>query len=146
MIKKIKKYLVTPYFFNPSFSFKLKVSVLFGVFFLFLYIFKPFYISFYPEIIFEFTLGIGLISFSGILFFLTVSPLLFKKFFSEDTWTIGKNILFIFIGIVFISYAVYFFGETCKTPYNYIRLSYFQYLFYSIMVAIIPFLFFISFN
>lgn len=147
MIKKLKKYLATPYFFNPSFIFKLKVSTLFGGFiFLFLYIFQPFYISFYPEIIFEFTLGIGLITFVGILFFLTVSPLIFKKFFNEDTWTIGKNILFILIGIFFMSSVIYYFGETFKAPYNYKTLSYFQYLFYSIMVAIIPSIFFISYN
>ena len=147
MIKKLKDYLATPYFFNPSFIFKLKVSVLFGGFvFLFLYVFQPFYISFYLEIIFEFTFGIGLITFAGILLFLTVSPLLFKKFFNEDTWTIGKNILFIIIGIVFMSYAIYYFGETFKARYNYMSLNYFQYLFYTVMVAIIPCVFFISFN
>lgn len=147
MIQKLKNYLATPYFFNPSFIFKLKVSAVFGGFvFLFLYIFQPFYISFYPEIIFEFTLGIGLIIFLGILFFLTISPLLFKKFFNEDSWTIGKNILFIIIGIFFMSYAIYYFGETFKASYNYKKLTYFQYLFYSIMVAIIPCIFFISYN
>lgn len=147
MLKKLKEYLDTPYFFNPSFNFKLKVSIIFGGFiFLFLYVFQPFYISFYTEIILEFTLGISLIAFAGILFFLTISPLIFKKFFNEDNWTIGKNILFIIIGIVFMSYAIYYFGETFKAPYNYISLSYFQYLFYSIMVAIIPCVFFISFN
>ena len=147
MIKKLKNYLTTPYFFNPNFIFKFKVSFLFGSFvFLFLYIFQPFYISFYPEIIFEFTLGIGIITFIGILFFLTLSPIVFKRYFNEDNWTIGKNIFFILIGILFISSAIYYFGETVKTPYNYKRLNYFQYLFYSVLVSIMPCVFFITYN
>ena len=53
-----------PYYFNPTIKFKLKISFYHGLFlFLFLYIFKPFYLIEFEVIVLKYTLGIGIVAF-----------------------------------------------------------------------------------
>lgn len=143
-MKNIFSWLSTPYYFNPSTKFKLKVSFSFGLFvFLFLYIFRPFYLSQFQIIILEYTIGIGLISFLGTFILLFIPPFLFKNYFNEDNWTLGRNIFLIVFGILFIGTFLWYFGEMYKEPYNLRKLSLLEYLTYTFLVTSLPVLFFI---
>ena len=59
------------------------------------------------DIILHYTFGIGFISFLSTFFFLYVPALCFKKYFNEDKWTIGKNLLLIIIGIFITGIYIY---------------------------------------
>lgn len=146
-MKNILKWLSKPYFFNPSKKFKLKVSFYHGLFvFLFLYIFRPFYLSLFDIIILEYTLGIGIIAFFATFIILYFPPLIFKKYFNEDNWTIGKNLFLMAIGITFIGVLLWYFSEMYKEPYNLKKITLLQFLFYTFLVSLIPLTFFIFIN
>jgi hypothetical protein len=146
-MKKIISWLSTPYFFNPSKKFKLKVSFYHGLFiFLFLYIFKPFYLAQFEIIILEYTIGIGTIAFLATFMILYFPPLIFKEYFNEDNWTIGRNLFLMAIAITFIGILLWYFGEMYKEPYNLKKLSLLQFLFYTFLVSLIPLTFFIFIN
>ncbi|AUC85754.1 hypothetical protein CW731_10845 [Polaribacter sp. ALD11] len=140
-------WLSNPYYFNPSIKFKLRISFFHGAFiFLFLYIFRPFYLSQIEVIIIEYTLGIGIIAFLGTFFVLYIPALIFKDYFNEDNWTIGKNILLMAIGVTSIGIVLWYFGEIYKKPYNLIKISLLEFLFYTFLVSLIPLTFFIFIN
>ena len=114
-MKKIISWLSTPYFFNPSKKFKLKVSFYHGLFiFLFLYIFKPFYLAQFEIIILEYTIGIGTIAFLATFMILYFPPLIFKEYFNEDNWTIGRNLFLMAIGVTFIGIILWFLVKYIK--------------------------------
>ena len=143
-MKRIISWLNTPYYFNPSTKFKLRVSFAFGLFvFLFLYIFRPFYLSLFQVIIVEYTIGIGAIAFLGTFFMLFVPPLIFKNYFNEDNWTVGRNIFLILLGVLFVGSILWYFGEMYKEPFNLRKLSLLEYLTYTLLVTSLPLLFFI---
>lgn len=143
-MKAISSWLSTPYYFNPSTGFKLRISFFFGLFvFLFLYIFRPFYLSQFDVIIVEYTIGIGTIAFLGTFFMLYVPPLIFKEYFNEDNWTIGRNIFLILLGVLFIGSFLWYFGEMYKEPFNLRRLSLLEYLTYTLLVTSLPLTFFV---
>lgn len=147
MIKSFKNWLSTPYYFNPSIKFKFRISFIHGLFiFLFLYIFKPFYLSEFDVIILEYTLGIGVIAFLGTFIVLYIPALIFKNYFNEDNWTIGKNLFLMAIGITFVSINLWYFGEMYKEPYNLRKISLLQFLFYTFLVSTIPLTFFVFIN
>ena len=84
-MKTILHWLSTPYYFNPTIKFKLKMSFFHGLFvFLFLYIFRPFYLAQFEIIILEYTLGIGIIAFLATFAILYIPALIFKEYFNED--------------------------------------------------------------
>lgn len=146
-LKLIKNWLSKPYYFNPSTKFKLKISFALGLFvFLFLYIFKPFFLSTMEVILLEYTLLIGGIGFLGTFFMLSVPPLIFKNYFNEDNWTLGRNIFLISVGILFVGCVLWYFGESFKKPYNLKELSLYQFIFYTFLVSLIPLIFFIFIN
>lgn len=146
-MKKIIYWLSAPYYFNPSTKFKLKVSFAFGLFvFLFLYIFRPFYLSQFQIIILEYTLGIGSITFLGIFSLLFFPPFIFKEYFNEDNWTVGRNIFLILFGVLFIGTFLWYFGEMYKEPYELRKLSLLEYLTYTLLVTILPLFFFLFIN
>ncbi len=151
MLKKylnlVKNWLLKPYYFNPSLKFKFRISFFLGLFvFLFLYIFKPFYLSTMEVILLEYTLLIGIIGFLGTFFMLAVPPLIFKNYFNEDNWTLGRNIFLITLGIILIGSALWYIGEEYKEPYDFRKLSLFQFIFYTFLVTLIPLVFFIFIN
>ncbi|KGL62420.1 LytR/AlgR family response regulator transcription factor [Polaribacter sp. Hel1_85] len=146
-MKKIISWLSIPYYFNPSISFKFKFSVSIGLFvFLFLYIFKPFYLMSLEGIILQYTFGIGLVTFIGVFFFLYVPALIFKNYFNEDNWTIGRNIFLIIIGILFTGIVIWSLGNIYKSQYNIKNISLIRFLFYTYLVGTLPVVFFIFIN
>ena len=68
----------------------------------FLWVFKPFDIDQTPvKNINLFILGYGAVTTAVVLLFLPL-PLIFKDFFNEDNWTVGKNIAFFVFNFFFI--------------------------------------------
>jgi hypothetical protein len=146
-MKSIISWLSTPYYFNPSITFKFKFSICFGLFvFLFLYIFKPFYLISIEDILLEYTLGIGIITFLGSFFFLFVPALFFKNYFNEDNWTIGRNLFLITIGILITGMVIWFVGTLFKSQFNIKNIGLLQFLSYTYLVGTIPVIFFVFIN
>lgn len=138
-MKALINWLAKPYYFNPCVKFKLKFSFFFGLFvFLFLYIFRPFYLSLFDVIIVEYTIGIGTIAFLGTFFILFIPPYIFKNYFNEDNWTIGKSLLLVFLGVIIIGTFLWYFGEMYKEPFQLRRLSLLEYLTYTLLVTSLP--------
>ncbi|WP_166386084.1 LytTR family DNA-binding domain-containing protein [Polaribacter sp. 11A2H] len=146
-MKKIGKWLSKPYYFNPSLKYKLKISFFHGLFiFLFLYIFRPFYLTHFKVIILEYTLGIAFIASLGTLIVLYIPALIFKNYFNEDNWTIGRNLLLMIIGVTLVGIVLWYFGEVYSEPYNLRKISLLEFLFYTLLVSLIPLIFFIFLN
>ncbi len=146
-MKNIINWLQKPYYFNPKPAYKLKVSIYHGLFiFLFLYIFRPFYLHEFDEIILPYTLGIGITAFVATFLILYIPALIFKDYFSEDKWTIGRNLLLMFVGVTFIGVALWYFGEIYKEPYNLRKINLLQFLSYTFLVSLIPLTFFVFIN
>ncbi|ARV15755.1 LytTR family transcriptional regulator DNA-binding domain-containing protein [Polaribacter sp. SA4-12] len=146
-MKSIISWLSKPYYFNPTIKFKLKMSLFHGLFlFLFLYVFRPFYLIELDLIILEYTLGIGIIAFLATFIILYFPALIFKEYFNEDNWTIGRNLFLMAIGITFIGILLWYFGEMYKAPYNFRKITLLQFLFYTFLVSLIPLTFFIFIN
>ena len=146
-MKTIFSWLSTPYYFNPLVKFKLKVGFYFGLFvFIFLYIFKPFNLYSLVDFFLEYTALLGLTTAIGVFFMLYIPALIFKSYFDEDNWTIGRNIFVILIGIILIGSLLWYFGNLFKNYFGFIGLSYFTFLGYTFLVATIPLVFFVFIN
>lgn len=146
-MKSILSWLKTPYFFNPSTKFKFKISLIFGLFvFGFLYVFKPFTLSSYEKFLLEYTAIIGVFTFSGSFFMLYVPPLIFKSYFKEDSWNVGKNIFLILISIVLIGILLWFFAGSYKESKGVENISLPLFLLYSLLVGAIPTFFSVYIN
>lgn len=146
-MKKITNWLLTPYYFNPSIKFKFKISIIHGLFiFLFLNVFRPFSISDFEVIILEYTSGIGIIAFLGTFLILYIPPLIFKNYFNEDSWTIGRNLLLMAVGITFIGIILWYVGELYKEPYNLRKIDLLEFLSYTFLVSLIPLTLFVFIN
>ena len=139
MFKSLINWLKKPYYFNPSIKFKFKTSLIFGFFvFVFLYAFQPFTLSSFQEYLFIYTLSIGFVTFLGNFFFLTIPPKIFKDFFHEDHWTIGKNIIFIFFGIIAIGSILWYLSFYFKKDTELIHIEYYMFLYYTFLVGAFP--------
>ncbi|WP_347173066.1 LytR/AlgR family response regulator transcription factor [Polaribacter uvawellassae] len=146
-MKTIFSWLSAPYYFNPSILFKLKVSFSFGFFvFIFLYIFKPFNLYSIVDFVLEYTILLGIITTSGVFFMLIVPPLLFKNYFDEDKWTVGRNLFVILIGLIIIGSFMWYLGNLYKSTFGIKGLNYITFLTYTFLVGTIPLLFFVFIN
>jgi len=146
-MKRITTWLNTPYYFNPSVLFKLKSSVMLGVFiFIFLYLFKPFSLSSLNYYLLEYTTAISLFSAIGTFLMLFIPPFLFPDYFNEDKWTIGKNILFIFIGMFLIGFVLWYCSNIYKESKELNSISLPLFLLYTFLVGAIPIFFLIYIN
>lgn len=139
MFSKIKVWVNKPYYFNPSIKYKYKLCLILGVFlFVFLYIFQPFSLSSFGNYLLSYTLGIGIISTISGLLLMVIFPLLFPKFFDEDSWTLGKNLVFI-IGCLFaIGNLLWVHGYYFKLDTNITHIPYFRFLYYTLLVGLFP--------
>jgi hypothetical protein len=146
-MKSVFSWLSTPYYFNPSIKFKLKSSFYLGLFvFLFLYIFKPFHLYTLKNLVLEYTIILGILTLLGTFFILYIPPLLFKHYFDEDNWTIGKNFFIILIGLIFIGTFLWYFANLYKSIFNIPGLNYFLFLTYTFLIGVIPLFFFVFIN
>lgn len=141
MIANLKNWIATPYYYNPSIKFKFKISLIYGLFvFLFLYTFQPFTLYSFKEYLLEYTASIGLITFLGVFITLVIPPLIFKKFFKEDNWTVGKSILLIVLGLFSIGTILWYYGKIFKADKNIEHIRYIVFIFDTFLVGVIPIL------
>jgi hypothetical protein len=146
-MKRVLNWLSKPYYFNHSTKFKFKLSFAFGLFlFLFLFFFKPFGLSRFEGALFEYSLGMGALDFLGTFLLLIISPLIFKNYFNEDNWTVGRNILLMVIGLLFVALILWNFGEVYKETYGFDKLTLLEFLSKAFLVGIIPLTFYVFIN
>lgn len=146
-MRRIKSWLSTPYYFNPSLLFKLKTSFTLGLFvFLFLYVFEPFSLTLLGDFLFEYTFAIGVFSFLGTFLMLFVPPFIFPDYFNEDKWTVGKSILLIFISIFFIGFVLWYCTSIYKDNKELKHLSFPMFMLYTFLVGAIPVFFLVYLN
>jgi LytTr DNA-binding domain len=96
--------LSQPFPFTPDFRKRIVSVFLISLFvFLFLFLFRPFGLDQLDGNLLLITIGYGTITFIGILIVTVIIPKLFPKFFIEERWTTGKELLFILITISLIA-------------------------------------------
>jgi len=136
-----------PYYFNPTIKFKLKISFFHGLFiFLFLYLFKPFYLNQFEIILLEYTLGIGITAMVATFIVLYIPALIFKEYFNEDNWTIGRNLALMVVGVTLVGIVLWYFTEIYSETYHLTKISLLDFLFYTLLISLIPLIFFIFLN
>lgn len=146
-MKKIINWLSIPYYFNPTIKFKIKISFYHGLFiFLFLYIFEPFYLTHFKVVILEYSFIIGSLTCLGTFIFLYIPALIFKDFFNEDHWTIGRNILLMVVGVTLGGVGLWYITQIYSETYLLIKIGFLEFLFYIFLVSLIPLIFFIFLN
>jgi hypothetical protein len=146
-MKRVLNWLSNPYYFDPSTKFKLKLSFAFGLFiFLFLFFFKPFGLTNFEEALLKYSIGMGLLDFLATFLLLYISPLIFKDYFNEDNWTVGRNILLMAIGLLFIGIILWNFGEVYKKTYGFDKLTLLEFLSKTFLIGIIPLTFYVFIN
>ena len=103
----------------------------------FLFVFKPFGLSYNETNSLTVAAGYGCITFISTLILSFLSPAFFPKFFKEEFWTIGREIIYILFVISFVA-----FGNLLYTHFlGYIKLSMIAFLNFELItlaVAILP--------
>ncbi|PWG05890.1 LytR/AlgR family response regulator transcription factor [Polaribacter aquimarinus] len=128
-----------PYFFIDSPKFNLLLSFGVGFFiFLFLFTFQPFGIPSILNNIFLYTGGFGLVTFFTMLFFFVFLPFIFKDFFKDENWTVGKNILFLFLLVFIITIGNYYYNSFFQNTDNMKLLTLKNFFVYTFSLAIFP--------
>ena len=134
-----KNWLKKPYFFinSPKPNLLLAFGVGFFIF-LFLFIFKPFGLANLNNNIFYYTLGFGIVTFIIQTSFYLLFPVFFKDFFKDENWTVGKNIIFLFLLVFTISLGNFFFNSLVQNTDNIQLLSFKEFLIYTFSIAVFP--------
>lgn len=139
----VLSWLKKPYFFNNSPKFNLLLSFGVGFFiFLFLYLFRPFGMSNILNNKILYTGGFGLVTFFIQSFFYIVLPLVFKDFFNPKTWTVGKNVIFLFLMVICISIGNYYYNFFIQITDNKNLISIHTFFKYTFSISIFPIIIF----
>ena len=147
MNKRILDWLSTPYYFNPSIIFKIKISTNFGIcVFVFLYVFKSFSLASFGDHILQYTAAIGVFTFLGSFLMLFIPPLLLPDYFNEDKWTVGKNILFLLLATLFVGSLLWYCSTIYKDGKELPIVSLPLFLMYTFLVGAIPIFFSVYLN
>lgn len=128
-----------PYFFINSPKFNLIISFGVGFFiFLFLLVFQPFGIASMLNNKLLYTGGFGLVSFiiTGLYFLLL--PEIFKSFFKDENWTVGKNILLLFLLIFTITFGNFYYNSQVQSTEIMGLLPLKDFFVYTFSIAIFP--------
>lgn len=147
MINTIKVWIQRPYFFNLSKSFRFLISLSFGGFiFFFLYFLTPFNLSKLNDNLLEYVAGISFIV-TGVLFFVFFFlPFAFKDFFKPETWTIGRNIIFVLFSLLISGFCTWYYNYKIKSSYGLESLSLGRFIYYTFIVGLFPSIIIIFFN
>jgi len=142
----IKEYLNKPFPFIENKNHRIILSIIFSLFiYLFLLTFQPFGISniqFYKPI---FILGFSSITFLILIISFLLAPLLFKNYFNLEKWTIKKNMMFIIVQIIIISFLNWLYNSTLGEDIT-VQHSLFTFIFITFAVGFFPTFFFIYFT
>ncbi len=135
----ILAWFARPYYFNFSNTYRLKTSICVGFFvFIFLYIFRPFNLSIlHVNDALEYTIALGCISFLVILVFLFIIPIIFKSYFIDEKWNIGKNLFFTLNCFIAISFFCWLYSLLTKNE-NIPTASAFHFIYYALSVGTFP--------
>ena len=137
MFKAMINWIKKPYFFINSPKFNLLLC--FGVgFFIFLYLFQPFGITYIDNNKLLYTGGFGLVTFVIQFFFFLLFPSLFKSFFNDEKWTVGKNILFLFLLVLSITFGNWYYNSFAQNTSSIALLSLKDFFIYKFSIAILP--------
>lgn len=111
MINWLKK----PYLLVTDIKFNLIISFIIGCFiFLFLYTFQPFGIHDMKNNPLMYTLGFGIVAFLSQIFILIVVPRIFRNTFKDENWTVGKNIIYLTVLVLFIAVLNWFYNKNVQ--------------------------------
>jgi len=99
-------YFSRPYQTTNSYSQRVLRCVLFGALvFLFLFVFKPFGLAELGEKLLIATIGYGAVT-TAVMMFLNVALMpVMSAFFAEENWTVGRELLWTAVNILFIAFA-----------------------------------------
>jgi len=130
----MNKFLNKPFPFIENKSSRILISFLLSLFiYVFLLTFQPFGISniqYYKSI---FVLGFFGTTFIVMLFSLFVAPVMFKNLMAFDKWTIKKNIIFIILKILAVSFLNWIYNSTiCKDVIEQHSLLFFVFITFSV--------------
>lgn len=132
-------WLRKPYFFINSTKENFLICLSGGfIIFLFLITFRPFGIIYIKNNIFYYTGGFGLVTFGVLVVFFLVFPLIFKKFFKDENFTVGKNIVLLLTIIIFISIANWYYNSLVQNTDNITLLTLKHFFIYTFSLAIFP--------
>lgn len=128
-----------PYFFINSTKLNLIICIGCGLFiFIFLYIFQPFGIHLIENDILLYTLGFGFVTFAVQTFFFILLPYLYKDFFDDENWTVGKNIIFLFSLVSCITFFNWYYNSFAQNTQSVAILSLKDFFVYTFSIAILP--------
>ena len=140
----ILNWLKKPYFFINSSKHNILLSFGVGCFiFLFLYIFQPYSISNTLNNKLLYTAGFGFITFVLKSFFFTIPPLIFKEYFRDENWTVGRHIMLLILLVSSITFCNYFYNLFVQNTDNMDLLSLEIFFLYTFSVSIFPIIIFI---
>ncbi|MEM0992790.1 MAG: LytTR family transcriptional regulator DNA-binding domain-containing protein [Bacteroidota bacterium] len=104
-LKKVRSYLNRPFPLMTARREKWWTSLRIGSFvFLFLYVFKPFQLNNYSNVLWI-CLGYGWIALVSTAIFLFVVPLVLPSYFQEESWIVKKELLYKISPVVLIGFA-----------------------------------------
>ncbi|KGL62419.1 LytTR family DNA-binding domain-containing protein [Polaribacter sp. Hel1_85] len=142
-----KKWLRKPYFFYISPKVHITLALVIGLFiFMFLYIFQPFGMSDLENNLFLYCLGFGFITFIVQSSLFIILPLVFKDYFKNENWTIGRNIFFLVILITSISTCNWFYNTLVQNTENWRMLTLKEIFSYTFSISIFPILIYTFFS
>ena len=135
----VVNWIKKPYFFinSPKFNLLLCFGVGFFIF-LFLYLFQPFGIRYIDNNKLLYTAGFGLVTFIIQLCFFLLFPYLFQSFFDDEKWTVGKNILFLFLLILSITFGNWYYNSFVQNTSSVELLSLKDFFLYTFSISILP--------
>lgn len=125
--------------YTASWTSKLKIALGFGLFVsVFLLVFKPFGLIAFPmNRLWMAGIGYGLITFGCLFITLIILPVFFPRFFQEDQWTTGKQIIHTTALIVLVGLVNYLFSPwLVDTGYSLRDLLWFQAI--TLAIALLP--------
>ncbi len=113
---------------NGSLSFRLLQALGFSLFvFLFLLFFRPFRIESMPMSLWMIAAGFAIATFIPMLVLNIVIPPLFKSYFNEAKWTVGREIFWTMTNVFVIGLCNYmFYSYTSNLSFSFNRIVWFQ--------------------
>ena len=140
-------WLTKPYFFNSTPKTNLTLAFGVGFFiFIFLYLFEPFGMSELKGGLLLYCLGFGFVTFFTQTILFVFIPLIFKNYFKNEKWTIGKNILFLLLLITSISVSNWLYNSQVQNTEGSSLLTITEIFSYTFSVSIFPIFIFTFFS
>lgn len=140
------KLLSAPYPHSSNVKKHWRKAFIMGLFvFFFLFGFQPFGLHEYPGEILALTFGYGMTCFISMVFLNVVLPTLLVNFFSEQKWTVAKQIIWSLINVAFIGLANLLYSNFAGIA-NFSIQNLVQFELFTIAIALFPLLLFILSN